>query len=106
MLKSKQRPASPERRFIFKGTPKFENLKNVPTLIVLDDLIHCAYSKKAIELFAKGLHLRNFSFDLIIQNIFHQGPSWRDISLNSKYLLVFRTLETRQNFYTWPTSLS
>ena len=73
-----------------KGVPDFENPENVPTLIVLDDLMDSAYSTKVSELFTKGSHHRNISLILITQNLFHQGPSSRDISLNSKYIVVFK----------------
>jgi hypothetical protein len=73
-----------------KGVPEFENSENVPTLIVLDDLVDSAYSTKVSELFTKGSHHRNISLVLITQNLFHQGPSSRDISLNSKYIGVFK----------------
>jgi hypothetical protein len=72
------------------GVPEFENPENVPTLIVLDDLMDSAYSKKVSELFTRGSHHRNISLVLITQNLFHQGPSSRDISLNSKYIVVFK----------------
>ena len=42
------------------------------------------------ELFTKESHHRNISPVLITQNVFHQGPSSRDISLNSKYIVVFK----------------
>jgi hypothetical protein len=70
--------------------PHFENPENVPTLIILDDLMDSAYSKKVSELFTQGSHHRNVSLVLITQNMFHQGPSSRDISLNSKYIVVFK----------------
>jgi hypothetical protein len=73
-----------------KGDTDFDNPEHVPTLIVLDDLMDSAYSTKASELFTKGSHHRNISLVLITQNLFHQGPSARDISLNSKYLVVFK----------------
>ena len=73
-----------------KGVPDFENPENVPILIVLDDLMDTAYSTKVSELFTKGPHHRNISLVLITQNLFHQGPSSRDISLNSKYIVVFK----------------
>ena len=47
-----------------------------------------AYSTKVSQLFTKGSHLRNISLVLITQNMFHEGPSSRDISLNSKYIVV------------------
>jgi len=50
-----------------------------------------AYSTKVSELFTKGSHHRKISLLLITQNLFHQGPSSRDISLNSKYIVVLKT---------------
>jgi septin family protein len=67
-----------------KGVPEFDNPENLPTLFVLDNSMDSAYSSKVSELFTKGSHHRNISLILITQNLFHQGPSSRDISLNSK----------------------
>ena len=53
-------------------------------------LMDSAYCTKVSQLFTKGLHHRNISLDLITQNVFHQGPSSRDISMNSKYKVVFK----------------
>jgi len=49
--------------------------------------VDSAYSTKVSELFSKGSHHRNISVVLITQNLFHQGPSSFDISLNSKYVV-------------------
>ena len=57
-----------------KGVPDFENPENVPTLIVLDDLMDSAYYTKVSELFTKRSHHLNISLILIIENEFHQGP--------------------------------
>ena len=57
---------------------------------MLDDLIDTAYSSKVSELFTKGSHHRNISLVLITQNLFHLGPSSRDICLNSKYIMLFK----------------
>ena len=73
-----------------EGSPDFDNAENVPTIIVLDDLMDSAYSTKVSQLFTKGSHHRNISLLLITQNLFHKGPSSRDISLNSKYIVVFK----------------
>ena len=72
-----------------KGAPEFEKPENVPTLIDLDDLVDSAYSAKVSELFIKGSNQRTITVNLITRNLFHQGPSSRDISLNSKYYVVF-----------------
>ena len=73
-----------------KGVPEFQNPEYVPTLIVLDDLMNSAYSTKLSELFTKGSHDLNISLVLITQNLFNQGSLSRDISLNSKYIVVFK----------------
>ena len=54
-----------------------------------------AYSTKVSQLFTKGSHHRNISLVLITQNLIHQGPSSRDISLNSKYKVVFKSLRDK-----------
>ena len=76
--------------YFVKGVPDFQNPENVHILIVLDDLMNSAYFTKVIELFTKGSHHRNISMKLITHNLYHQGPSSRDISLNSKYIVVFK----------------
>jgi len=42
------------------------------------------------QFFTKGSHHRNISLILITRNVFHQGPSWRDIFLSSIYIVVFK----------------
>lgn len=65
-----------------------ENNDNI--LVVLDDLMLETYNKQVCELFTKGSHHKNLSIILLIQNIFHQGKYCRDISLNAKYLVLFK----------------
>ena len=73
-----------------KGVPEFENPENVPTLIVLNDLMDTAHSTKVSKLFTKGSHHRNISLVLITQNLFQQGPSSRYISLNTKHIVMLK----------------
>ena len=68
----------------FKGVPYFDNPENLPTLIVLDDLMDSAYSTTVSQLLTEGSHHRYISLVHITQNLFHQGTSSSDISLNSK----------------------
>jgi len=75
---------------LVKGVSDFEIPESIPTLIVLDDLMDNAYSTKASQSFTKGSHQRNISLVLITQILFHQGPSSRDIYLNSNYIVVFK----------------
>ena len=43
------------------------------------------------NLFTKGCHHRNLSVIFILQNMFHRGKELRDMSLNSHYLVVFKS---------------
>ena len=43
------------------------------------------------HLFTKGYHHRNLSVIFILQNKFHSGKELRDMSLNSHYLVVFKS---------------
>lgn len=62
-----------------------------PTLIVLDDLMHSAAKSQTIaEIFTKMSHHRGVSVVLMLQNIFHRGPSMRDMSVNVKYMVLFK----------------
>lgn len=69
---------------------QIENENNDNILVVLDDLMLETYNKQVCELFTKGSHHKNLSIILLIQNIFHQGKYCRDISLNAKYLVLFK----------------
>jgi len=57
-----------------KGVPEFEKPENIPTLIVLDDLMDSAYSTKVRHIYTKGSIHRNISLILIIQKLFHPCP--------------------------------
>ena len=48
------------------------------------------YSTNVTEWVTNGSHRRNIRLVLITRNLFHQVSSSRDISLNSKYTVVFK----------------
>jgi hypothetical protein len=73
-----------------KDVREFDNSEHLPTFIVLDDLKDSPYSSKGSDLFTKGSHHRYMGLIMITHNLFHQGPSSRDISLNSKYIAEFK----------------
>lgn len=82
-----------------KGMPEnFDNPKNKPLLIILDDLMMEGVSERICELFTRGSHHRNISVIFITQNIFYQGPHCRDISLNAKYIVVFKNPRDKTQF--------
>ena len=59
-------------------------------VIVLDDLMEDIVRSKDIQqLFTKYCHHLNITAIFISQNIFHQGPYARSISLNSHVIVIF-----------------
>lgn len=77
----------------------FNNESNSPLLIVLDDLMSESGSAVQVsELFTRGSHHRNISIILITQNIFHKGAHTRDISLNAKYIVLFKNPRDQAQF--------
>ena len=66
-------------------------------LIILDDLLaQSGKDKRIADLFTKGSHHRNLSVIYIVQNIFHQEKEMRNISLNTHYIVLFKSPRDRQ----------
>ena len=85
----------PNIRFV-KGVPgDLEALINpsIRNLVVIDDLMHELSNddQRNTNLFTKGCHHRDLSVICILQNIFHRGKELRNMSLNSHYLVVFKS---------------
>lgn len=60
-------------------------------LLILDDLMVSAGNSTVVSnIFTKTSHHKNLSVVLIVQNIFHKGKMMREISLNAKYLVIFK----------------
>lgn len=78
-----------------EGLPVFDKHCKKSSLIILDDLLDKAYSSDVSSLFTKGCHHRNISVILITQNLFHQSAHSRDISLNTKYMVLFKNLRDK-----------
>jgi hypothetical protein len=82
-----------------EGLPEeYGNAQGEPSLIILDDLLNQVYGKEVCDLFKKGSHHLNFSVLLLTQNIYHQGPNCRDISLNAKYLVLLKNVRDKNQF--------
>ena len=59
-------------------------------LIVLDDLMEQASKRSDVDdLFTRGRH-ENISVVFLVQNGFHQGKYFREISKNSEYIVWFK----------------
>lgn len=89
-------PKCPQITRVHEGVPEVEDMDGQPQLYIIDDLMHEAgHSGKVLDLFTKYSHHKNISVILISQNIFHRGPFIRDISLNAKYLVMFKNPRDR-----------
>lgn len=76
-----------------------ENPKNEPMFVVLDDLMNeGGSSMKISQMFTRGSHHRNCSILLISQNVFSNSKFFREISLNSKYIVYFKNPRTTLQF--------
>ena len=64
-------------------------------LVILDDLMRESSNEVIMDLFSRGSHHKNLSVLYITQNIFHQGKGQRDISLNAKYIVLFKSPRDR-----------
>lgn len=66
-------------------------------LFLLDDrMAQSRKDKRITDLFTRGSHHRNLSVIYIVQNIFHQGKEIRNISLNSHYVVLFKSPRDKQ----------
>ena len=59
-----------------------------PSIIVIDDLQREVH--KMADMFERGSHHENATLIFISQNVFHQGKNFRDVSLNTHYMFVFK----------------
>ena len=80
---------------IIEGVPSdLESMINpsIRNLVVLDDLMEeLTNNNRITNTFTKGCHHRNLSVTFLLQNIFHRGKQLRDMSLNSHYLVLFKS---------------
>ena len=68
-------------------------------LLILDDLMRESSSDVILDLFTKGSH-HNISVIFVAQNVFLKGKAQRDISLNTKYLVLLKTRATERKYST------
>lgn len=80
-----------------EGLPEI-NAIQPDSLIVIDDLMTEGVSKELCQLFTVTSHHLSVSIFYITQNIFHQGPLSRDISLSSNILVCFKNPRDKSQF--------
>ena len=61
-------------------------------LLILDDpMEELAGDKKASTLFTRDMHHKNITVFFVVQNLFKQGKSMRDVALNSQVIVLFKS---------------
>lgn len=76
---------------MIEGLPNLDEISSLhspPKLVILDDLIN-QLDGSTVDLFLKGSHHRSLNLCLVSQNIFSANKGFRDISINSHYIVVF-----------------
>lgn len=69
---------------------KTESFKELGgSIVVIDDFMQ-DLSKDTVEIFTALSHHLNITVMLLVQNLFSKNPQFRDISLNSSYVIVFK----------------
>ena len=74
---------------VYRRQPTSRATMTKKKLLILDDLMRESSSNVILDLFTKGSHHKNISVIFITQNVFHKGKAQRDISLNTKYLMLY-----------------
>lgn len=63
-----------------------------PQWLIFDDLMDSTHNKRIADWFTTKSHHTNVSVVHIVQNLFHQSKEQRTISLNSHYIILFRSV--------------
>jgi len=83
-----------------EGLPDFSKFDGrQPILLILDDLM-AETNLDVANLFTKGSHHRNISVLYLTQNLFHNNKYMRTISLNSHYIILFKSPRDANQFAT------
>jgi len=81
-----------------EGLPDFSKFDGRrPILLILDDLM-AETNLDVANLFTKGSHHRNISVLYLTQNLFHSNKHMRTISLNSHYIILFKSPRDANQF--------
>jgi len=76
-----------------EGLPDLETFNGTPTLLILDDLMS-ETNDDVTKLFTKVSHHRSVTVIYLTQNIFYQNKQNRTISLNSHYMVLFKSVRS------------
>jgi len=66
-------------------------------LVILDDMMDEA-GERLTNVFMHGMHYRNVSVIIMVQNFFNKNKHMRTISLNTQYIILFKNLQDSSQF--------
>lgn len=70
-----------------------------PSLLVIDDLV-LSTNKEVAEMFILGSHHKSVSLFFITQNLFPNCPTYRIMSMNSHYMVLFHSQRNFRQLHT------
>jgi len=83
----------------YHGIPEvIENTGSGHMLIIIDDLMTECYNKQICDIFTRGSHHQLISCIILNQVLFYKSPVSRTISLNTKYLICFKSPRDKRQF--------
>ena len=75
---------------LLDGSIAFDSSKN--NLLIMDDVMQeVAKTRQSATLFTRDMHHKNVTVLFVLQNLYKQGPSMRDIVLNCQIFVLFRS---------------
>ena len=76
-----------------RGLPDIEDFDGSrPKLLIIDGLMN-ELDESVANFFTKGSHHQNVSVVLLVHNLFHKNTHMKTITLNSHYLVLFKSPE-------------
>lgn len=82
-----------------QGIPSsFQNDANEKVFYIIDDLMDDLNSEKISNLFTKYSHHLGISVCVITQNLYQKGSHFRTVSLNAKYIVIFKQPRDKSQF--------
>jgi len=93
-----------------EGVPPnlYESFKpSVRNMIIIDDLMENPNAQNMlVQIFTKGSHHRCLTAIVLLQVLFPRNPKFRTISLNTNYIVLFKSARDRQQIKTLAKQMS
>ena len=76
-----------------EGLSEVQFSHKVPSILVIDDLMEELASNKELSiLFTREMHHKNITVFFLVQNLYKQGKSMRDMALNCQIIILFKSM--------------